>query len=67
MKQWGYDSIDLVKADVNGDFIITTLADEVKRTDASQFSFKPVFQVDLASFADTVTRMKTSDSAPVKL
>lgn len=67
LKQWGYDSIDEVKADVNGDFIIKTLADEVKRQDASQYSFKPVFQVEIASFAAQITRMKNADAAPVKL
>lgn len=67
LQQWGWHVIDEVKADVNGDFVVKTLADEVARTDASQFSFKPVFKVDVAQFATVGARMKTADAAPVKL
>jgi len=67
LQKWGWHVIEGVKADVNGDFVVKTLADEVARTDSSQYSFKPVFKVDVAQLATVGTRMKTSDAAPVKL
>jgi len=67
LQQWGWHTIEECKADVNGDFVIKTLADEVNRTDAGQYSFKPVFKVDVNQFQTVGMRMKAADAAPVKL